>query len=83
MDVIRVPGQVGTLLRTVRLQQGLTQAEVAEKLGISPQAMSRLEKNAGRASFDRIHRLSLLLGLEIALRPKEAPVDADHPASEW
>ncbi|MDA3915290.1 helix-turn-helix transcriptional regulator [Oleiagrimonas sp.] len=73
MDIIRVPEQVGTVLRAARVQQGMTQAEVAEKIGVSPQAMSRLEKNAGRASFDRIHRLCLLLGLEVVLRPRGHP----------
>lgn len=83
MDTIRVPEQVGAVLRAARLQQGMTQAEVAEKIGVSPQAMSRLEKNAGRASFDRIHRLSLLLGLEIVLRPKYRIADSESPVSEW
>jgi len=83
MDIIRVPEQLGAVLRAARLQQGMTQAEVAEKIGISPQAMSRLEKNAGKASFDRIHRLSLLLGLEIVLQPKNRVAESEHPLSEW
>ncbi|KGI77349.1 helix-turn-helix domain-containing protein [Oleiagrimonas soli] len=83
MDVIRVPEQVGAVLRAARLQQGMTQIEVAEKMGISPQAMSRLEKNAGRASFDRIHRLCLVLGLEVVLRPKSDAAMAKHTPSEW
>jgi len=41
-------------------------------LGISTQAVSKLETRAGKASFDRVHRLSLLLGLELALQPKDA-----------
>ncbi len=82
MDIIRVPEQVGAVLRAARLQQGLTQAEVAEKIGISPQAMSRLEKQAGRASFDRIHRLCLLLGLEVVLRPKGQPGTPKHLRQE-
>ncbi len=83
MDIIRVPEQIGVVLRAARLQQGMTQAEVAKKMGISPQAMSRLEKNAGRASFDRLHRLSLLLGLEIVLRPKDRVASQEHLSSEW
>jgi HTH-type transcriptional regulator/antitoxin HipB len=35
------------------------------------QAVSRLEANAGRASFDRIHRLCLLLGMNLALQPRD------------
>lgn len=83
MDIIRVPEQVGAVLRAARLQQGMTQAAVAEKVGISPQAMSRLERNAGRASFDRIHRLSVLLGMEVVLRPRHAITDPAQPSSEW
>lgn len=83
MDVIRVPEQLGAVLRAARLQQGLTQAAVAARLGISVQAMSRLEKNAGRASFDRIHRLCLLLGLDVALRPRGRPVPQESASPEW
>lgn len=84
MDVIRVPGQLGTLLRNARLQRGLTQADVAAKLGVSVQAVSKLENRAGRASFDRIHRLCLLLGLELMLRSKdEAPTSEATAKVEW
>ena len=48
MDIIRVPEQIGTVLRAARLQQGMTQAEVAAKLGISVQAMSRLPATLAR-----------------------------------
>jgi HTH-type transcriptional regulator/antitoxin HipB len=48
------------------------------------QAVSKLENRAGRASFDRIHRLCLLLGLELVLRPKdEAPASAASKRAEW
>lgn len=78
-----MPEQVGAVLRAARLQRGMTQAEVAARLGVSVQAMSRLEKNAGRASFDRIHRLCLLLGLEIALRPKGGASVQEPLPTEW
>lgn len=71
MDAIRTPGQLGPVLRAARLQQGLTQADIARRLGISTQAFSRLESHAERASFDRVHRLCLLLGLDISIEPKQ------------
>lgn len=85
MDVIRVPAQLGAVLRAARLQRDFTQADVAKKLGVTVQAVSKLENNAGRASFDRIHRLCLLLGLELLLRPKDPTVSqADcRPKAEW
>lgn len=72
MDIIRLPDQLGPMLRAARLQRGWTQGDVARQLGITAQAVSKLESQAGRASFDRIHRLCLLLGLELALQSKSA-----------
>ena len=85
MDVIRVPAQLGAVLRAARTQRGLTQADVARQLGITVQAVSRLENNAGRAAFDRIHQLCQLLGLEIQLLPR-SPADVPPSAApplEW
>ena len=73
MDIIRLPDQLGPMLRAARLQRGWTQADVAGQLGITTQAVSKLESQAGRASFERIHRLCLLLGLELGLQSKVAP----------
>ncbi|HET6554798.1 MAG TPA: helix-turn-helix transcriptional regulator [Dyella sp.] len=84
MDIIRLPDQLGTMLRAARVQKGLTQADVARQLGVSVQALSKLESNAGRASFDRVHRLCLLLGLDIALLPKADDArSTDTRRSEW
>lgn len=81
MGIVRIPAQLGTLLRDARLQQGLTLADLARQLGVSVQAVSKLERNADRASFARIHRLCLLLGLEISLQPK--PPGVAENAGEW
>lgn len=85
MDIIRVPDQLGPMLRAARMQRGQTQADIARQLGVTVQAVSRLEANAGRASFDRIHRLCLLLGLELALQPKGAQSAraVAEPRAEW
>jgi HTH-type transcriptional regulator / antitoxin HipB len=85
MDVIRIPQQLGPVLRTARLQQQLTQADIAKRMGITVQAVSKLENNAGRASVERIHKLCSLLGLELVLRPKDSGAIAARPSSstEW
>ena len=74
---IRIPDQLGPLLRTTRLQLGWTQADVAQRMGVTVQAISKLEANASRASFERIHRLCLVLGLELGLQPRTAVADAE------
>ena len=85
MDVIRIPQQLGPVLRTARLQQQFTQSDVAKRMGITVQAVSKLENNAGRASFERIHKLCALLGLELILRPKDSGTVSAPPtsAAKW
>lgn len=74
---IRIPNQLGPLLRATRRQQGWTQADVARRMGVTVQAISKLEANASRASFERIHRLCLILGLELGLQPRSAAAEAE------
>ena len=77
--VIQMPDRLGDLLRAARARKGWTQAQVAKRLGVTTQAVSKLEHNAGKASIDRIHRLCLLLDLELVLRDRRvtpiAPAD--------
>lgn len=82
--VVRVPEQLGPLLRSARIERSLTQSQVAEQLGVSIQAVSRLERNAGRASFDRVHQLCRLFGVEVVLRTRSAVAEPTPIGStEW
>ena len=72
---IILPAQLGEILRSARLGRGLTQTDVARQLGISTQAVSKLENNAAQVSFDRIHRLYQVLGLELSLQEKSTQRD--------
>lgn len=83
--IIRTPAQLGPVLKAARVARGLTQADVAARLGISTPAVSKLEAQAERASFDRVHRLCLLLGLDIAIQPKHAtgPNAVREPDAGW
>ena len=42
LHVIRTPRQLGPLLRALRRQAGLTQADVAGQLGVTRQAVSEI-----------------------------------------
>lgn len=73
-ETIRIPAQLGALLRSERIARKLTQSQVAIQLGITAQALSKIERDASRTSFERIHGLCLVLGLELHLRStKSAP----------
>ena len=79
--VIRVPHQLGPLLRALRRDKGLTQADVAGQLGVTRQAISELENRPESASFERLMKLATVLGVEIALQPRGAPMPPDAP--DW
>ena len=56
---------IGLRIRTLREQAGLTQEELAEKMDVSRQAVSKWEANLSRPSSDNLIRLSHLLGVEL------------------
>ena len=76
LHVIRTPRQLGPLLRALRRQAGLTQADVAGQLGVTRQAVSELENRPESGTFGRLMKLCAVLGVELALQPR----DASRPA---
>ncbi len=71
---------VGQLLTSRRKALGLTQAQVASRLGISQNRLSELESHPASLSVDRLLALAGILGLELTLhdRAKNIPTQ-----SEW
>ncbi|WP_235592749.1 MULTISPECIES: helix-turn-helix transcriptional regulator [Photorhabdus] len=51
-------------MRSWREQAGLTSAQVAERMGVKPPTISRLEKNADRASIERILKYASVCGIK-------------------
>ena len=79
-QVIRVPAQLGMLLRGVRQQQGLSQQELALKAGGTSQArFSQLELQPGRFTVERLLLILAALDLELVVRPRQSSIE---PA-EW
>ncbi|EOW2138499.1 helix-turn-helix transcriptional regulator [Stenotrophomonas sp. GD03908] len=57
-------------MRAFRRQAGLSQAQLAEQLGISRQAVGALERDPASASFERLMRVWAVLGLEVSLQQR-------------
>ena len=73
------PQQAAELLIGRRKALGLSQAEVAARLGISQNRLSELETRPERLTFDRLLALAGVLWLELALGERK-PVEAE---GEW
>lgn len=65
--LIKHLNQLRPILTGFRKVNGLTQKEIAQRLGITQQAYARLESRPASASFERLFRVFAVLGIELAL----------------
>ncbi len=63
MSEDRTPERVRRRLRELRARRGLTLAEVAERAGMAPSTVSRLESGARRLAVDHLPHLARALGV--------------------
>jgi HTH-type transcriptional regulator/antitoxin HipB len=69
---VRTPQQVAQLLQAFRKARQLTQQDLAQRLGTTQQAVSRLERDATGVSIERVMRALAVLGVELILRDTAA-----------
>lgn len=78
--------QLPDYLRAFRKLRGLTQAQVAQRLEVTQQVYSSLERRPGKVSVERLYRLAGILGIHIHLvdpgSEGGSPVPVD-PSVEW
>lgn len=74
---ISTPQQLGAFVRALRKAKGLTQAEVAQMLGVSKMRVATIEKNIGRVSTASVMQLVHLLGGTIHLASNDLPQSPD------
>lgn len=64
---LKTINQLRPLLIGFRKVNGLTQKDIAERLGVTQQTYARLEANPGSASIERLFKVFTVLGVEIEL----------------
>ncbi|PQV45524.1 helix-turn-helix transcriptional regulator [Paraburkholderia sp. BL21I4N1] len=64
---IKTPSQLRPILQGFRKSAGLTQAAVADLLGITQQSYAQLEANPAAASVERIFKVMRLLNVDLRL----------------
>lgn len=70
MNILSTPQQAATLFATRRKTLGLSQADVAKRLGISQSRYSEIEAAPERITLDRLLSLASLLNFEVAMQDK-------------
>lgn len=76
---VTTPRQVGDILRGRRLAKGLSQADVASKLGVSQARLSVAESKPETLTVERLMALASLLDLDLVLRARTA----NEPSTGW
>ena len=80
---VRTAEQLPPLLQAFRKQAGLTQSEVAMRLGVSQQTYSAMERNADKVGTARLLKLLNILGVELALgTPSPGPTTTSGPSAQ-
>jgi DNA-binding XRE family transcriptional regulator len=69
-------------LRALREKDGLTQAELAEKAGLSVQAIAALEQGTRRPTWDTVRRLARVLKVGVEEFKENLPPEAEAQAME-
>ncbi len=80
---VRTAEQLPPLLQAFRKEAGLTQSEVALRLGVSQQTYSAMERNADKVGTARLLKLLNILGVELALgKPSQPLAQAAAPSEQ-
>jgi transcriptional regulator with XRE-family HTH domain len=67
----------GQIVREARRRAGLTQRELADRVGTTQSAIARIERGATEPAYDRVRRLLSACGFDLV--PRIAPADD----SDW
>jgi len=64
-----------------RLAAGLTQRQLAEKMGTTQSAIARLESGMQTPTLDTLCRLAAVLNVDFTITPREALIVRPHKAA--
>jgi transcriptional regulator with XRE-family HTH domain len=73
---------VGQNIRIGRLQKGLSQTELGERIGVTFQQVQKYEKGANRVSASRIQKIADVLGMSIPMLFDGASAATQNPAAD-
>jgi HTH-type transcriptional regulator / antitoxin HipB len=79
--LISVPGQLAPQLRSLRKVRGLSQTDLANRLGVSQSRIAAIESNPTAVSAGQLLEILAILGTNLVLRDAQAPAAA--AGSEW
>jgi len=80
--LISIPDQLVPQLRSLRKARGLSQVDLALKLGLSQSRIAAIERNPAAVSTGQLLALLKVLGVDLVLREAAAPAGATTAKSD-
>ena len=83
-QILSLPKQLGPLLQSARKSSGLTQAALAQRLGVSQSRISAMELDPGTINVEQLLALLSALNHELLVQPKTgASTERGSPTPGW
>lgn len=76
-------GQLGLVLQASRKSQGLSQAALAARIGLSQSRISHLELNAHQLSVEQLLAWCAALGLELSIGIRGSAPASSKVQADW
>ncbi len=74
MDYLcKTPRQLGQILKGLRRDKGITQAQAGSRIGLRQSEISSLEADPSKSSLERLFRLASTLELDFVVRDRTGP----------
>lgn len=85
---VTTSGQLGPVLHRLRKRLGLSQAALGQKLGLSQERISRIERAPEKVTLDQLLTVLMALDAEFQVAPRAARSGSDTgaatpPGSDW
>ena len=71
---ITTSGQLGPLLKQLRIEKGLSQAALGDKIGLSQERISRIESRPESVTVDKLLTMLMALDAAFTVEPRISPV---------
>jgi HTH-type transcriptional regulator/antitoxin HipB len=83
-QILSLSKQLGPLLQSARKTAGLSQTELARRLGISQSRISAMELDPGSINVEQLLALLAALNYELLVQPKNGDAEARGSATpDW
>jgi HTH-type transcriptional regulator/antitoxin HipB len=80
---IQTDAQLPLLLRGLRKSRGLSQAALAQRLGVAQQTISQMERNAATVTIQRLTKVLSILGAQLVLRDYSETLVKKEVSDRW